>query len=698
VDVVRYFNDKGERIAAILDTTFGERIAEPVPVVILPPATGRRKETLSGLALTITENFRRRGRHVAVLRFDGIRRHGESTNDPAARKPGFDMIHSSMGQAIADIQATLDFIHANERFRPSQVAIVSSSSASIEARRAVAEDRGGRIHYWISLAGSPDFHDTLKNICGGLDLLGSYRNGVPLGVVPVLGNPVDLDHFFEDAFARGLVYLRDAMDEIACIGTPITWIYGRFDDWVRPERVMNLMSVREGGPREVMSIPTGHQMRTSEEAIEAFKLVTACLWRFLYRRPIRPYAPDPRHVADVREAEKARLETARIGDHRDFWRQYLERKDRYLGFDIIRETEAYRGLMQTQLEMLDLREGDVLLDAGCGTGNFAAMLLEQPAGLIGPAARPSRITLTDYVKEALGTARAKLEALNGRSSPTRLEFETIDLEISRLGSVAEAIAGDRVAWDILGEGVEGMPPALARKLREHPDPLAEAVARGEDPGDAHAKELAARHGAEAAEILSDLGRAARFVRRALVAGDLRPPGAQAPSPEAHDRLDASAVRWKRLAFGRATLRFTLPFADASYDRILSSLVLCYLHRPEATIREFHRMLRPGGVLVISSMKPDADVSRIYMRLIERLRTATDVAIPAGLTREDLLTSARTFLNKAAGILNLEEEGVFEFVDRDRLVAMLEGAGFRDVRAVDRFGDPPQAYVLSGRRP
>ena len=75
-----------------------------------------------------------------------------------------------------------------------------------------------------------------------------------------------------------------------------------------------------------------------------------------------------------------------------------------------------------------------------------------------------------------------------------------------------------------------------------------------------------------------------------------------------------------------------------------------------------------------------------------------MAIPAGLTREDLLTSARTFLNKAAGILNLEEEGAFEFVDRDRLVAMLEGAGFRDVRAVDRFGDPPQAYVLSGRRP
>ncbi|MDP3939761.1 MAG: hypothetical protein Q8R92_16715 [Deltaproteobacteria bacterium] len=53
VDVVRFFNRRGERIVGILDSTFGDAAKDPVPVVILPPATGRRKETLSALALTI---------------------------------------------------------------------------------------------------------------------------------------------------------------------------------------------------------------------------------------------------------------------------------------------------------------------------------------------------------------------------------------------------------------------------------------------------------------------------------------------------------------------------------------------------------------------------------------------------------------------------------------------------------------------
>jgi len=698
VDVVRYFDRCGERIVGILDTTFGERAASPVPVVILPPSTGRRKETLSALGRTLIENFARRGRDIAVLRFDGIRRHGESTNDPEGRVPGCEMIHATMGQAIEDIHATLDFLYANERLTPSKVIIVSSSSASIEARRAIVEDGGRRMHYWVSLAGSPDFHDTLRNICGGLDLLGSWRNGVRLGVQPVLGNPVDLDHFFPDAFERRLVYLREAMDEIDRAKIPITWIYGLYDDWVRPERVMNLMSVRSDAPREVLSIPTGHQMRTSEEAIEAFKLISACIWKFLHGSRIRPCGPDPRVLADMREAEKARLARPKEADHRGFWRDYLERKDRYLGFDIICETDAYRDLMSAQIEMLDLREGIDLLDAGGGTGNFVESLLDRALGPGATLPKPRHVTLADYVPEALETARSKILALQGRGALPDLAFRVVDLELSRLQPVAEALAPEGFRWDALYEAVEGMPPTLLRRLIAEPDPIAETVARGEDPEGRHAQQLAAVYGAEGAEILGDLGRAARFVRRALVAGDLVAPSAwDLDDSDIYERLDASALRWRRLAFGRATLAFRLPFPDAAFDRIVSSLVVCYLFRPHATIREFYRMLRPEGVLVLSSMKPDADVSRIYMRLIERLCTAEDVAIPEGLTREDLLTSARTFLNKASGILNLEEAGAFEFVDRERLVQMFSAAGFTGVQVVDSFGDPPQAYIVSGRR-
>lgn len=48
----------------------------------------------------------------------------------------------------------------------------------------------------------------------------------------------------------------------------------------------------------------------------------------------------------------------------------------------------------------------------------------------------------------------------------------------------------------------------------------------------------------------------------------------------------------------------LPLADASVDLVFSNLVLQWCAEPEQVFAEFHRVLRPGGLLLFSSFGPD----------------------------------------------------------------------------------------------
>jgi SAM-dependent methyltransferase len=86
-------------------------------------------------------------------------------------------------------------------------------------------------------------------------------------------------------------------------------------------------------------------------------------------------------------------------------------------------------------------------------------------------------------------------------------------------------------------------------------------------------------------------------------------------------LDASEtmVRLARERLGErvrvlhADLARPLPFADASFDVVLSSLTLHYLEDWLAPLRELARVLRPGGRLVVSTHHPfmTADVVANY---------------------------------------------------------------------------------------
>jgi hypothetical protein len=98
------------------------------------------------------------------------------------------------------------------------------------------------------------------------------------------------------------------------------------------------------------------------------------------------------------------------------------------------------------------------------------------------------------------------------------------------------------------------------------------------------------------------------------------------------------------------------------------------------------------------MRKDADISRIYTEGLDELRT--DLARERlGVESDEQLTrSARTFLNDAARLLDLEEQGAFHFWEPDELAALARGAGFSNLCVGFVFGVPPQAILVAADRP
>ena len=89
-----------------------------------------------------------------------------------------------------------------------------------------------------------------------------------------------------------------------------------------------------------------------------------------------------------------------------------------------------------------------------------------------------------------------------------------------------------------------------------------------------------------------------------------------PSAKGLEFTRAAAAATGRAADIRQGVGEAIPFADASFDCVVCTFTLCSVDDPAQTLREMHRILRPGGRLLFAEhgRAPDAAVAKWQDRI------------------------------------------------------------------------------------
>jgi SAM-dependent methyltransferase len=103
----------------------------------------------------------------------------------------------------------------------------------------------------------------------------------------------------------------------------------------------------------------------------------------------------------------------------------------------------------------------------------------------------------------------------------------------------------------------------------------------------------------------------------------------------------------RIHSGEADLR-TLPYSDRSFDAIYCLSVLEHTRQYDQIVQEFHRVLRPGGTLIVTfdiSIDGEADISlqraKQLIDLLERCFPATQAPSPSRVLPPEVSAGALT---------------------------------------------------------
>lgn len=131
----------------------------------------------------------------------------------------------------------------------------------------------------------------------------------------------------------------------------------------------------------------------------------------------------------------------------------------------------------------------------------------------------------------------------------------------------------------------------------------------------------------------------------------------------------------------ADLDSPLPIENNIFDKVCCNLVLSYLKNPRFTLKELFRVLKPGGKILVSSLKPYADLSLIYRDFADQTKEKNE------------LEEARKLLSAAGRIKQKESAGIYNFFSEEELRNLFNAAGAKNFSIQPGFAN--QANIALG---
>jgi SAM-dependent methyltransferase/ribosome-associated toxin RatA of RatAB toxin-antitoxin module/dienelactone hydrolase len=551
-EVITYKNNQGKNIIGFFDHLKGNSINNPF--VVIPHQYGATKREQLSIAYFLAKNG------FNVVRYDCTDHIGESEGDVSNTK---------LRTMKNDLISTLNYI--SERFDAKQIGVVAFCLALRVAIKAAREDQ--RIKFLISVMGVVNLQDTLYSVYRE-DMIGTCMAGRKWGITDVLGFKVK-GEFLETAIKDKFHDLSTTIEDARCINIPAVFLVAEKDAWVKLEDMKTVFN-QLGNPKKEFHIfaDAVHMFRENPKIEKlVLKYIVSKCFKYLFNKEVKTeevIEPTAQEISTQNYNEKERLKSLvkiTLDSEKKFWSEYVS------GYSILIKSRDYRDYLALIINLLGgVKSQEIILDAGCGNGNFGACLLEHLFNKI--------------------LKKTKIENdLTNLPSYVGIDFSEEALENTR----------NRINQ------------AQAQFFKNYnPDCIHKIIIKS-------------------SYVLTDLNN-------------------------------------------------SLPFENNYFDKICCSFVIPFVENPIATLGELFRILRPKKKIVVTSLKPYADLAEIYRNFLDLAKDEKDII------------EARKMLSESGKIKQKESAGYYRFFSDSELVAIMVAASFKRVRVFKSFANQANVVV------